>query len=80
MTETILTNKKHGMLVLLLTLALYVLAVDRHHPLRRGSHGGPHGGVHRLPLPGLDLLSGAEGAGPSGGPGAHPLRPSMWAP
>jgi len=27
MTETILTNKKHGMLVLLLTLALYVLAV-----------------------------------------------------
>lgn len=26
MTETILTNKKHGMLVLLLTLALYVLA------------------------------------------------------
>ena len=27
MTETILTNKKHGMLVLLLTLVLYVLAV-----------------------------------------------------
>ena len=80
MTETILTNKKHGMLVLLLTLVLYVLAVIGTILFAVEAMVDPHGGVHRLPLPGLDLLSGAEGAGPLRRPWCSPSSASMWAP
>ena len=70
MTETILTNKKHGMLVLLLTLVLYVLAVIGTILFAVEAMVAPMVVcIVYLCLGWIFFL-----AGPSGGPGAHPLR------
>ena len=74
MTEIILSNKKHGMLVLLLTIVLYILAVLGTIFFADEAQIAPlvlcilYLSLGWLPLLGLKVL------GPQGSPGAHPVR------
>lgn len=74
MTEIILSNKKHGMLVLLLTIVLYILAVLGTIFFADEAQIAPlllcilYLSLGWLPL------AGPEGTGPPGSPGAHPVR------
>ena len=74
MTETILTNKKHGMLVLLLTLALYVLAVIGTILFAMEAMVAPMVVCIVYLCLGWIFFLGLKVLAPQGGPGAHPLR------